>query len=125
MKKFIGHEGLFYAIFSENNIRIKNKKNNLPYYNIRETKPYVTEIEIEIDGRIEEIELYTCPMPTTALNANPTKKLVDLELDLYINPPANSIVIFDRWIFERYIGFIFGQYGISKLNQLIERYKKK
>lgn len=124
MKKFIGHEGLFYAIFSENNIKVKNKKNNLAYYDIRETKPYVTEIEIEIDGKIEEIELYTCPMPTTALNANPTKKLVDLELDLYINPPANSIVIFDRWIFERYIGFIFGQYGISKLNQLIERYKK-
>ena len=76
------------------------------------------ELEIELNGNKENIELYVCPMPTTALQANPTMKLTDLELDCYINPPENSIVIFDRWIFERYFGFIFQQYGISKFKKI-------
>lgn len=125
MKKFVGYEGLFYAIFSENNIKVKNKKSNLPYYDTRETKPYITELEIEIDGKIEQIELYSCTMPTTALNMNPTVKLIDLEYDFYINPPENSVVIFDRWVFERYIDFMFKSYGISKINALVKRYKER
>jgi hypothetical protein len=125
MKKFVGHEGLFYAIFSENDIKIKNIKNNLPYYNTNETKPSITELEITINGSIEQVELYKCTMPTTALNMNPTKKLTELEYDFYINPPEDSIIIYDRWIFERYIDFIFRKYGISQLEKLINRYKKR
>lgn len=125
MKKFVCYEALFYAIFSENNIIVKNIKNNLPYYNVNETKPSIIQLEMEINNSIEKVELYKCPMPTTALMANPTIKLTELELDWYINPPENSIVIFDRWIFERYFGFIFNQYGISKFKKIIDRYKEK
>lgn len=125
MKKFVGHEGLFYAIFSENNIKIKNKRYNLPYYDTKETKPYITELDIEIDGQVEQIELYICTMPTTALNLNPKTKLIDLEYDFYINPPEDAIIIYDRWIFERYIDFLFKNYGISKLEKLIQRYKER
>ncbi|MBM5787253.1 MAG: hypothetical protein FJ375_00795 [Pelagibacterales bacterium] len=124
MKKFVGYEGLFYAIFSENNIQVK-EKHNLPYYNIAETKPYMREIEINLNGQIEQVELYVCPMPTSMLNAIPTKKLTEFELDLYMNPPENSIVIYDRWIFQRYIDFIFRQYGISHFDKFIKRYKDK
>jgi hypothetical protein len=125
MKKFVGHEGLFYAIFSENNIKVKSVKNNLPYYDIRETKPSITNLEITINGVIEEVELYKCTMPTSALNANPTKKLTELDYDFYINPPQDAIIIYDRWIFERYVDFIFRKYGISELEKLIDRYKEK
>lgn len=125
MKKFVCYEGLFYAIFSENNIVVKNIKNNLPYYNVNETKPSIIELEMEINNSIEKVELYKCPMPNSALNANPTKKLTELEYDFYMFPPENSIVVYDRWIFERYIDFIFKYYGISKLTDLITRYKER
>lgn len=124
MKKFVGTEGLLYAILSNNNIKVL-KQQNLKYYDIKETKPVLFDLEIEINGGNEIIELYVCPMPTSALNSNPTTRLIDLEFDYYMNPPENSIVIYDRWIFERYIDFIFKQYGISELNKLIQRYKEK
>jgi hypothetical protein len=125
MKKFIGTEGLFYAIFSENITKINKTSYNLKYYDIRETKPCIIEIELDINNSKENVELYVCPMPTSALNANPTTKLTDLEFDCYMNPPDNSIVIYDRWIFERYLDFIFKQYGISEFNKLINRYKER
>lgn len=125
MKKFIGNEALLYAIFPNNNIKIINKLHTLEYYNVMETKPYILELEMDVNGNKENVELYVCPMPTTALNANPTLKLTELDYDCYINPPENSIVIFDRWIYERYINFIFQQYGISKLKKLIDRYKER
>lgn len=125
MKKFIGNEALLYAIFPNNNIKIINKLHTLEYYDVRETKPYILELEMDVNGNKENVELYVCPMPTTALNANPTLKLTELDYDCYINPPENSIVIFDRWIYERYINFIFQQYGISKLKKLIDRYKER
>ena len=125
MKKFVGNEALLYAIFPNNNIKVINKLHTLEYYNVRETKPYILELELDVDGNTENIELYVCPMPTTAMNANPTLKLTELDYDCYINPPENSIVIFDRWIYERYINFIFQQYGISKLKKIIDRYKER
>lgn len=125
MKKFIATEGLFYAIFSENNIRVKNKLYNLKYYDIKETKPVIIEMEMDVNESIEKVQLYVCPMPTSALNANPTIKLTDLEYDYYMNPPNDSIIIYDRWIFERYIDFIFKQYGISEFDKLIQRYKER
>lgn len=125
MKIFIGNEALLYAIFPNNNIKVKSKSHTLEYYNIRETKPYVLELEIEINGGKEDIQLYVCPMPTSALIAQPTLKLTELDYDCYINPPENSIVIFDRWIFERYFGFIFQQYGIAKFKKIIDRYKER
>lgn len=125
MKRFIGNEALLYAIFPNNNIKVINKLHTLEYYNVRETKPYILELEMDVNGNKENVELYVCPMPTTALNANPTIKLTELELDCYINPPEDSIVIFDRWIYERYINFIFQQYGISKLKKIIDRYKER
>jgi len=125
MKKFIGNEALLYAIFPNNNIKVINKLHTLEYYDVRETKPYILELEMDVNGNKENVELYVCPMPTTALNANPTLKLTELDYDSYINPPENSIVIFDRWIYERYINFIFQQYGISKLKKIIDRYKER
>jgi len=125
MKKFVGNEALLYAIFPNNNIKVINKLDTLQYYNVRETKPYILELEIDVNGNTENVELYVCPMPTTALNANPTLKLTELDYDCYINPPENSIVVFDRWIYERYINFIFQQYGISKLKKIIDRYKER
>lgn len=125
MKKFVGQEGLFYAIFSENNIKVINTLHNLKYYDTPETKPRVIELEIDINSNKESAELYICPMPTSALHLNPTTKLTDLEFDFYMNPPENSIVIYDRWIFERYLDFIFKQYGIKEFNKLIDRYKEK
>lgn len=125
MKKFIGTEGFFYAIFPNNNIKIIGEQKKLEYYNIQETPPMLITLQLEMNNRIEDIELYVCPYPTSALNANPTKRLTDLEFDYYMNPPENSIVIYDRWIFERYIDFIFKQYGISDLDKLIQRYKER
>ena len=125
MKKFIGNEALLYAIFPNNNIKVINKLHTLEYYDVKETKPYILELEMDVNGNKENVELYVCPMPTTALNANPTLKLTELDYDSYINPPENSIVIFDRWIYERYINFIFQQYGISKLKKIIDRYKER
>lgn len=125
MKKFVAIDGLFYAIFCQNNIKVKNVSYSKQYYNIRETKPSILDIELTINDKIEDVQLYTCPMPTAALNANPTTRLIDLEYDYYVNPPQDSVVIYDRWIFERYIDFIFKQYGISELNRLIERYKER
>jgi len=125
MKKFIGNEALLYAIFPNNNIKVINKLHTLEYYDVRETKPYILELEMDVNGNKENVELYVCPMPTTAMNANPTLKLTELDYDSYINPPENSIVIFDRWIYERYINFIFQQYGISKLKKIIDRYKER
>lgn len=125
MKKFIGTEGFFYAIFPNNNIKVIVEQKKLKYYNIQETPPMLIDLELEINGVVENVELYVCPYPTSALNANPTKRLTDLEFDYYMNPPENSIVIYDRWIFERYIDFIFKQYGISELNKLITRYKER
>jgi len=125
MKKFVGNEALLYAIFPNNNIKVINKLDTLQYYNVRETKPYILELEIDVNGNTENVELYVCPMPTTAMNANPTLKLTELDYDCYINPPENSIVVFDRWIYERYINFIFQQYGISKLKKIIDRYKER
>ena len=125
MKKFIGNEALLYAIFPNNNIKVINKLHTLEYYSVRETKPYILELEMDVNGNKENVELYVCPMPTTALNANPTLKLTELDYDSYINPPEDSIVIFDRWIYERYINFIFQQYGISKLKKIIDRYKER
>jgi hypothetical protein len=124
MKKFIGNEGLLYAILCNDNIKVL-KKSNLKYYDIKETKPCLFELELEIDGNVEMVELYVCPMPTSVLNAYPKIKLVDMEYDYYMNPPENSIVIYDRWIFERYIDFIFKQYGISQLDKIIKRYKER
>ena len=125
MKTFIGNEALLYAILPNNNIKVLKKSHTLEYYNIRETKPYILELEVEVNDNKENIQLYVCPMPTSALTAYPTMKLTELELDCYINPPENSIVIFDRWIFERYFNFIFNQYGISKFKKIIDRYKEK
>jgi hypothetical protein len=125
MKKFIGNEALLYAIFPNNNIKVINKLHTLQYYDVKETKPYILELEMDVNGNKENVELYVCPMPTTALNANPTLKLTELDYDCYINPPENSIVVFDRWIYERYINFIFQQYGISKLKKIIDRYKER
>ena len=125
MKKFIGTEGLFYAIFSENITKINKTSYNLKYYNIRETKPCIIEIELDINDSKQNVELYVCPMPTSALHANPTTKLTDLEFDYYMNPPEDSIIIYDRWIFEKYIDFTFKQYGICEFNKLIDRYKQR
>jgi hypothetical protein len=125
MKTFIGNEALLYALLPDNNIKIVKESKRLPYYNIRETPPMVMELEIELNGSKENIQLYTCPMPNIALSSNPTTRLTNLEFDYYMNPPENSIIIYDRWIFERYIDFIFKQYGISELNKLINRYKEK
>lgn len=125
MKKFIGNEGLLYAILPENNIKVIGESKKLQYYNIRETTPMLMDLEIELNGNKENIQLYVCPYPTSALNANPTIRLTDLEFDLYMNPPEDSIVIYDRWIFERYIDFIFKQYGISEFDKLIRRYKER
>ena len=125
MKTFIGNEALLYALLPDNNIKIVKESKRLPYYNIRETPPMIMELEIELNGSKENIQLYTCPMPNIALSSNPTTRLTNLEFDYYMNPPENSIIIYDRWIFERYIDFIFKQYGISELNKLINRYKEK
>jgi hypothetical protein len=125
MKKFVGQEGLFYALFSENNIKILKKFDNLKYYDIRETKPYIIELEINVNDKIELIQLHISSMPNSALQANPTTRLTDLEFDFYMNPPEDSIVIYDRWIFERYFDFVFKQYGISEFNRLINRYKER
>jgi hypothetical protein len=125
MKKFVGQEALLYAIFPNNNIKVLKKSNKLKYYIVKETRPYVLELEIEINGNKENVELYVCPMPTMAMDSFPKLKLTDLEYDCYINPPEDSIVIFDRWIFERYFGFIFKQYGISKFKKIIDRYKER
>ena len=125
MKKFIGNEALLYAIFPNNNIKVINKSNKLKYYIVKETRPYVLELEMEINGNKENVELYVCPMPSMVMDSFPKLKLTDLEYDCYINPPENSIVIFDRWIFERYFGFIFKQYGISKFKKIIDRYKER
>lgn len=125
MKKFIGTEGFFYAIFPNNNIKVIIEQKKLEYYNIQETPPMLITLQLEVNNKVEDVELYVCPYPTSALNANPIKRLTDLEFDYYMNPPENSIVIYDRWIFERYIDFIFKQYGISELNKLIKRYKER
>jgi hypothetical protein len=125
MKTFIGNEALLYAILPNNNIKVINKLHTLEYYNIRETKPHIYELEIDINGNTEKIQLYVCPYPASALNAFPTTKVTDLEYDYYMNPPENSIVIYDRWIFERYFDFIFKQYGISELDKIIKRYKER
>ena len=125
MKKFIGNEGLLYAIFPENNIKIIGESQKLKYYDIRETPPMLMNLEINLNGNTENIQLYVCPYPTSALHANPTTRLTDLEFDYYMNPPEDSIIIYDRWIFERYIDFIFKQYGISEFDKLIQRYKDR
>ena len=124
IKKFVGTEGLLYAILNNNNIKVL-KQQNLQYYDIKETKPVLFDLEIEINENKEILQLYVCPYPTSALNSNPTTKLIDLEYDYYMNPPENAIVIYDRWIFERYIDFIFKQYGISQLDRIIKRYKDR
>jgi hypothetical protein len=125
MKTFIGTEGLFYSIFPDNNIKIIGESKKLKYYDIRETPPMLINLELDLNEQKENIELYVCPMPNAALNANPTIRLTDLEFDYYMNPAKDSIIIYDRWIFERYIDFIFKQYGISELNKLINRYKER
>lgn len=125
MKKIVGTEGLLYAVFPNNNMKLLGDTKRLKYYNIRETPPMLIDLEIDFNHIKESIELYVCPMPTSALNENPTTRLTDLEFDYYMNPPEDAIIIYDRWIFERYIDFIFKQYGISELNKLIERYKQK
>lgn len=125
MKKFIGNEALLYSILPENNIKVVGESKKLKYYNIRETSPMLVDLEIDLNGNRENIQLYVCPYPTSALNANPTIRLTDLEFDYYMNPPEDSIVIYDRWIFERYIDFIFKQYGISEFDKLIQRYKER
>lgn len=124
MKTFIGNEGLLYAIFPKNNIKVIGESKKLRYYNVKET-PMLMNLEIDLNGDRENIQLYVCPYPTSALNINPTTRLTDLEFDYYMNPPENSIVIYDRWIFERYFDFIFKQYGISELDKLINRYKER
>jgi len=125
MKKFVGNEALLYAVFPNNNIKVISKSHTLEYYNVKETKPYILELELEINGNKENIELYVCSMPTSALNEYPKIKLTELELDCYMNPPKDSIIIFDRWIFEIYFGFIFKQYGISKFKKILDKYKER
>ena len=125
MKIFVGTESLLYALIPNNNIKVIGNPIQLEYYNVKETPPSLFNLEIEIGGIIENIQLYTCPMPTSALNSNPKIRLVDLEFDFYMNPPDNAIIIYDRWVFDRYIDFIFKQYGISELDKLIKRYKER
>jgi hypothetical protein len=125
MKKFIGTEGLFYSLFPENNIKVLNDSKKLKYYDIKETPPMLFDLSIELNGNVELVQLYTNPYPTSALNANPKIRLTDLEFDYYMNPPDDSILIYDRWIFERYIDFIFKQYGISEFDKLIKKYKDR
>ena len=43
MKKFVGNDALFYAIFPNNNIKVINKLHTLEYYDVKETKPYILE----------------------------------------------------------------------------------
>lgn len=124
MKTFIGTEGLFYAIFANNNIQIIGEPKKLKYYDIKETPPMLIDLEIDLNDK-QKIQLYVNPYPTSALNANPTNRLTDLEYDYYMNPPNDSIIIYDRWIFERYIDFIFKQYGISEFDKLLNRYKER
>ena len=75
MKKFIGNEALLYAIFPNNNIKVINKSNKLKYYIVKETRPYVLELEMEINGNKENVELYVCPMPTMVMDSFPKLKL--------------------------------------------------
>ena len=48
MKKFVGNEALLYAVFPNNNIKVISKSHTLEYYDIKETKPYILELELEI-----------------------------------------------------------------------------
>ena len=93
MKKFIGNVGLLYAIFPENNIKVIGESQKLKYYNIGETPPMLMNLELNLNGNTENIQLYVCPYPTSALHANPTTRLTDLEFDYYMNPPEDSIII--------------------------------
>lgn len=125
MKTFIGQESLFYALFYDKNIEVVKNVRALPYYDTKDSPPY--EIEVEIDnnkGERERVKLIIIPFPDAALKANPTTKLNDLLLNYYVNPPENSIVVFDRWIYARNVQFIFEQYGIVEFKKLIEKYKK-